>query len=113
MSEIQWIINLMMKHKLPEAVKNLCIERIGEVEARISIETNKPTGPIQHYAVLSGAQGPQQSASTLAAMARQETNAQSPLIHNASLPIQMPKEVITGGGNMTSIKGPNKMRGRL
>jgi hypothetical protein len=36
MTELQWLIKMLTKHKLPSALKDLFIERIGEVEASLS-----------------------------------------------------------------------------
>jgi hypothetical protein len=36
MTELQWLIKMLTKHKLSPSLKNLFIERIGEVEASLS-----------------------------------------------------------------------------
>lgn len=36
MTEIQFLINLLLEHKLPESVKQKFIARIGEVESQMS-----------------------------------------------------------------------------
>lgn len=36
MTELQWLIKMLTKHKLPASLKDLFIERIGEVEASLS-----------------------------------------------------------------------------
>lgn len=36
MTELQWLIKLLTQHKLSPALKDLFIERIGEVEASLS-----------------------------------------------------------------------------
>lgn len=35
MTELQWLIHMLTKQKLPNALKDLFIERIGEVEANL------------------------------------------------------------------------------
>jgi hypothetical protein len=58
MTELQWLIKILTKHKLSSAMKDLFIERIGEVEARMSPQmVRRETNPMNPLA-------PQQSAST-------------------------------------------------
>ena len=37
MTEIQWLVDIMLNHKLPGPVKDKFIARIGEVESQLSI----------------------------------------------------------------------------
>lgn len=132
MSEIQWIVNLMMKNELSEDVKKLCIERIGEVESLInnrypiqsgfSLAQNGPANVVtgnlmgqQNVAVQSphfhNMQGPPLSQAQISDMQRTQAAQIPQLIPR--LPAEQLKEIITGGGPMTSIRGPNKMRGHV
>ena len=101
MSEIQFIIHLMMKYDLPEEVKVVCLERIGEVEGKLTAipamnpyhNVAPPKPPGSPYP-LSQAQIADSIAPTSVAM----------------VPINQPDQIITGGGNGTSIRGPNKFK---
>lgn len=68
MSELSFLIELLLNHDLPKETKALIAERIKEVETNI---TTKPV-----------AQSPrlQQSASTIAAMARQDISPIAPAV---------------------------------
>lgn len=48
MTEIQWLVDIMLHHKLPEAVKEKFISRIGEVEANYSKPVVRPIPPPMH-----------------------------------------------------------------
>lgn len=41
MTELQWLIKMLTQHKLPASLKDLFIERIGEVEALLSKPTTR------------------------------------------------------------------------
>lgn len=47
MTELQWLIKMLTKYKLPSALKDLFIERIGEVEAFLSRPAQPKVFPIQ------------------------------------------------------------------
>ena len=49
MTEIQWLVDLMLNHKLPEPVKQKFIARIGEVEA--SLARTQPTQAMLNQAL--------------------------------------------------------------
>lgn len=44
MTELQWLIKMLTQHKMPGALKDLFIERIGEVETNLSSRPI-PKGP--------------------------------------------------------------------
>jgi hypothetical protein len=54
MSELQWLIHMLTKQKLPNALKDLFIERIGEVEALLT----KPSIRIPPSALVNPSQAP-------------------------------------------------------
>lgn len=99
MTELQWLIKLLTQHKLPKGVKDLFIERLGEVEQQLAKSFLQAPGSINRFTPSPIAQAP----STIAAMERQ-----------ASEPLPMPPPVmpqrIVGGeintGNGT--RGPRK-----
>jgi hypothetical protein len=43
MTELQWLIKMLTTHKLSATLKDLFIERIGEVEATLSKPVTRPT----------------------------------------------------------------------
>lgn len=100
MTEIQWLVDVMLNHKLSESVKQKFIARIGEVEANlIPRSSNGRTvgfGPTNGGSIPS--LGTTQAPSTIAALERQEQ------------PIPPVAQRIVGGevntGNGT--KGPRK-----
>lgn len=47
MTELQWLIKMLTKEKLPNSLKDLFIERIGEVEASLSRPAQVRPMPIQ------------------------------------------------------------------
>lgn len=125
MTEIAWIVKLMTSYKLPDDAKEACITRIGEVEEKLN---NRPVYTPPNYPnplgyipppyigpssqtigpVLTNPTGVPQSASTLAALARQAQGETAP---HAPAPIMMaprnPEAVVeinTGKGT----KGPRK-----
>jgi len=55
MSELQWLIKMLTEHKLSSSLKDLFIQRLGEVEAALS--SRGPARPIVNF-------GPVQAAST-------------------------------------------------
>lgn len=80
MTELSFLLELLLKHKLPAATRDLVAQRIKEVEIGLLSRPQFPqtvqqqiSGPQPPFIVTSGvdARGVQQSASTLAAMARQ------------------------------------------
>lgn len=46
MTELQWLIKLLTQHKLSPSLKDLFIERIGEVEASLHKQVPRPLQPI-------------------------------------------------------------------
>lgn len=56
MTEIQFLISLMLEHKLPEPVKQKFITRIGEVEALLQKPTYQPSPAPR--TIVSGTQAP-------------------------------------------------------
>jgi hypothetical protein len=51
-TELQWLIKMLTQHKLPSGLKDLFIERIGEVEASLSKPSIRmqQVNPGVHYA---------------------------------------------------------------
>lgn len=95
MTELQWLIKMLTQHKLPPSLKDLFIERIGEVETILS----RPTGRLDRGNPIGI---PIQAPSMQKIM--DETPVSNPLL--ATKPIA--QEVITYKGNGTSAKGPRK-----
>ena len=107
MTEIQWIVNLMLNHPMSDDMKKLCLERISEVESKFSqpkINQNILPASLNTYVPPIG------------------PSATTHIPPPVSMPLQAPitvealksmGDIVTGGGNGTSIRGPNKMRGRL
>lgn len=96
MTELQWLIKMLTTHKLPNALKDLFIERIGEVEATLSSkQIRMQTNPMNPMA-------PQQAPSTQRLLDQQAIVPQPPPR------IELPKEIITSSGNGTSTRGPRK-----
>jgi len=93
MTEIQWLLNLMLNYELSPDVKKLCLERIGEVESKLNAApaTPAPVRVVQNAAPVASAM-PSPIASPATAS----------MIANLG-------EVSTG----TNLRGPNKLRGRL
>lgn len=47
MTELQWLIKILTQHKLSASLKDLFIERIGEVEAKLSpVKAQIPPPPM-------------------------------------------------------------------
>jgi hypothetical protein len=68
MTELSFLIELLLNHDLPKATKDLIAERIKEVESKLYV-TQSPKPALQQVSYVTG---PQQAPSTLAAMARHE-----------------------------------------
>lgn len=69
MTELSFLIELLLNHDLPKATKDLLAERIKEVEHNLTtMRIGSPAAP--QIIVSSGTNQPTQAASTLAAMAR-------------------------------------------
>lgn len=95
MTEIAWLVQFMLDHKLPIKAKDAIIARIGEVESRMS----KPQ--IMQYPgnlLSSTAQAP----STQRLLEQQVVVAPTP----TRIPVQT--EIVTSTGNGTMTKGPKK-----
>ena len=105
MTEIAWIVSLLMTDGLPESIKKMCLERISEVEGRQPVIQHRPVQqynpiPVQPFS-------PPVSQAQLADMAViQHQQAPIPKLN----PMQ---EVVTSQSSGGSTRGPNKMRGRL
>lgn len=69
MTELSFLLELLLNHKLPRLTKDLIAERIKEVEASYSPARRIPTQTVQAIA------GVPQAASTIAAMERQAIEA--------------------------------------
>lgn len=61
-SELSFLLDLLLNHKLPKPTKDLIAKRIGEVEANLSTVPIRPAAQVHS--------GPPQAASTLALMAK-------------------------------------------
>lgn len=75
MTEIQWLVDIMLNNKLSEPVKQKFIARIGEVEAKLS---PIPTRIVTPQPMMN------QSPSTQAALARQITEGVDPFAGSTS-----------------------------
>lgn len=96
----------MINYKLDDEVKKLCLERIGEVEGKLS-----PYGNTSFIATAPAAQIPKGSHYPLS-QAQMADLAQTAQIQSSApkTPYNSPVEVVTGGGNGTSIRGPSKFK---
>ena len=96
-TDIQWLLSLLLNYELSPEVKKLCLERIGEVEAKLNAQP-QPQGkaPLVHHVV---------NPVTPVANAMAPVNA-IPTVHSALANLG---EISTG----QNTRGPNKMRGRL
>lgn len=95
MTELQWLIKLLTKHKLSPALKNLFIERIGEVESQLSSR-----GPARPIIPPIGIQAPSTMKNLEEAIYPTNTSIAPRTI--------IPTEVVTSKGNGTSTRGPRK-----
>lgn len=62
-SEIQWLVEMMMSHKLPVPVKDRFIARIGEVEKNLTsaprtVSNNPPQGMFSYTTTTTPVQAP-------------------------------------------------------
>ena len=96
MTEIQWIINLMTNYKLPANAKKACIDRIGEVEARINTMPVRPIAMPQP--VMSQAQAKYEAEN----LPPPQAITPNPQVQAAMM--GKPVEVVTGHGT----RGPRK-----
>lgn len=100
MTEIQWLCDILLNHKLAASVKDRIIARIGEVEANLSIRPM--VQPMRAPPIMPGAQ----AASTQRLLEQHELHT-PPLIKAPGGPID--KEtgtVVVATGNGT--RGPRK-----
>lgn len=82
MTEIQWLVDIMLNNKLSEPVKQKFIARIGEVEAKLTPSRPAPFG---HPGLVNPVIGPSaQSPSTQAALARQQAEGIEPFVGSNS-----------------------------
>ena len=92
MTELQWLIKMLTQHKLPASLKDLFIERIGEVEMSLS----KPEAPARPAPVLTQAPSTQRILD--------EMEAPAPVAR-----VVIPKEIVTSTGAAGSTtRGPRK-----
>jgi hypothetical protein len=96
MTELQWLIHMLTKQKLSAAVKDMFIERIGEVEATLVRAPGMVRPPI--------ATQPIQAPSTQKLL-EEAAYAPAPTIPQR---VAIPTEVITSKGNGTMTRGPRK-----
>lgn len=111
MTELQFLIHILLEHKLPKVTKELVAKRIGEVEQNMGRPMVRNTViQEQPQKLINGAP---QAASTIAAMERDGVPNQTPIV-TAPLPALTPSafamnrikggEVNTGKGT----RGPRK-----
>lgn len=91
MSEIQFLLDLILNCKLPKLAKEKCLARIGEVESKLA-------SSIQHIQrpVISPIQAPSTQ--------RLLEETEKPVLPKTAIP----GEVTTHVGNGTAIRGPRK-----
>ncbi len=88
MTELSFLIELLLNHDLPKATKDLIASRIKEVESKLTAPSQSIYGPaptLPTYQVT----GPKQAPSTLAAMARHGDFVAPPIMP----PIEEPQPV--------------------
>lgn len=100
MTEIAFLLDLVLNHKLGPAAKKRCIERIGEVEALLSTKPVFLERSTQPQSIRPGmvAQAP----STQALL---DANPLTPPIVRAPI---IPQEVVTSTTSGGSTRGPRK-----
>lgn len=100
MTEIQWLVDIILHHKLPVPLMEKFVARIGEVEANLSISKPQPR-PLQPPA--------QQAQVPSMQKILDEMSSETPNLQ-AQLPprIIIPTEVVTSKGNGGYTKGPRK-----
>lgn len=91
MTELSFMIELLLNHKLPKVTKELIVARIKEIEEKIEY---KPAGatvmPVTHQS------GPVQAASTLALMAKHgEIPMQGQVVDVPAPPVQAAQNPVT------------------
>jgi hypothetical protein len=104
MTEIRFLLDLILTEKMSVNAKKKCIERIGEVEAKLQqpgIATQSPPSRVNAQVHTVDPNGIVQSASTLAALARQEV---SPAPVQASS-IQQHIPVLSAAQRASMLKG--------
>lgn len=101
MTEIQWLVDIMMNFKLPSPVKDRFIARIGEVEALLSRPGIRTTTPVS---IQQNVQAPS-TQRILDDMLSPTVQQHQATVINRNI---TPSEVITSKGNGTSTKGPRK-----
>lgn len=112
MTEIQWLVDVMLNHKLPEPVKQKFIARIGEVEATLIPRSSN--GRTSSFGLENGGSNP--SRGTIQAPSTQKIldemaqhpqaviETQAPVLPPVSRKRVVGGEVETGNGT----KGPRK-----
>lgn len=98
MTEIAFLLDLVLNHKMSAEAKKRCIERIGEVEAKLSTQTPPPRPTTW---------APTQSPSTLAALERHSIIEGPPPVPAVRAPTVL-TEVVTSTTNGGSTRGPRK-----
>lgn len=106
MTEIRFLLDLVLKHKLPEEAQKACLERIGEVEEQLQAKPVANARPAQ----------PIQAASTANLIEEQEKRIQAVQAQGMlppALPMRgaaIPAKVAVGGEVQTGMnsRGPRK-----
>lgn len=98
MTEIQFLIDLILNGKLSASAKEKCVARIGEVEASLTKMNPKP---IPQQPII---QTTTQQAPSMQRIIDEVAMTPTP----APKRIVVPTEVITSTGNGTSTRGPRK-----
>ena len=99
MTELQWLIKMLTGQKMPQSMKDLFIERLGEVEAQLTRPNMRiPPNPI----------GVPIQAPSMQKIINEAAHELQPGIPPIPPRTLVPQEVITGKGNGTFTKGPKK-----
>lgn len=99
-TEIQFLIDVILNHKLPSQVKDVLIARIGEVEASLqSRPIARPLLPVS---------APLQAPSTQRILDEMALEGGSVITPPPQTRMVVPTEIITSKGNGTSTRGPRK-----
>lgn len=103
MTELQWLIKMLTQHKLSTSLKDLFIERIGEVEAALSnTPKNSVTGRLS---LENGGWNPPGRPIQAPSMQRIMDEVETPALPPRVI---VPQEVVISKGNGTSTRGPRK-----
>lgn len=110
MTEIQWLVDLMLNHKLPGPVKDRFIARIGEVEAQLTPRSSN--GRTSSFGLENGGSIPSRGTNVQSPSTQKildEIEMQTPVRAAVNIPSKIDKEtgrpmVDTGKGT----SGPRK-----